>query len=58
MRQFTCQMADAEFLSTSIVVANGDYELRTRGRIVKFEGFQSCAPVSQERRDVALPDIK
>jgi len=59
-RQFmACQMADAEFLSTSIVVSNGDYELRTRGRIIKFEGFLKAAPQSAKKdEDVALPDIK
>ena len=59
-RQFiACQMADAEFLSTSIVVANGDYELRTRGRISKFEGFLKVAPqASKKDEDVALPDIR
>ncbi|CAN0598271.1 unnamed protein product, partial [Ectocarpus sp. 12 AP-2014] len=59
-RQFmACQMADAEFLSTSIVVANGDYELRTRGRIIKFDGFLKAAPQSAKKdEDVALPDIK
>ncbi|MDI9245244.1 type I DNA topoisomerase [Marinobacter sp. CHS3-4] len=59
-RQFiACQMADAEFLSTSIVVANGEYELRTRGRIIKFEGFLKAAPqTSKKDEDVALPDIK
>ena len=59
-RQFVaCQMADAEFLSTSIVVANGDYELRTRGRIIKFDGFLKAAPQSAKKdEDVALPDIQ
>ncbi|GGY66612.1 type I DNA topoisomerase [Marinobacter zhanjiangensis] len=59
-RQFiACQMADAEFLSTSIMVANGDYELRTRGRIIKFEGFLKAAPQSAKKdEDVALPDIR
>ncbi|MBK1874842.1 MULTISPECIES: type I DNA topoisomerase [unclassified Marinobacter] len=59
-RQFVaCQMSEAEFLSTSIVVANGDYELRTRGRIIKFEGFLKVAPQSAKKEeDVALPDIK
>ncbi|WP_166251222.1 type I DNA topoisomerase [Marinobacter salicampi] len=59
-RQFiACQMADAEFLSTSIVVAAGDYELRTRGRIIKFDGFLKAAPPSAKKDDdVALPDIK
>ncbi|SDX43369.1 type I DNA topoisomerase [Marinobacter mobilis] len=59
-RQFVaCQMADAEFLSTSIAVANGDYELRTRGRIIKFDGFLKAAPQSSKKdEDVALPDIQ
>lgn len=59
-RQFVaCQMADAEFLSTSIVVANGDYELRTRGRIIKFDGFLRAAPQSSKKdEDIALPDIQ
>ncbi|MBK1851708.1 type I DNA topoisomerase [Marinobacter sp. 1-4A] len=59
-RQFVaCQMSEAEFLSTSIVVANGGYELRTRGRIIKFEGFLKVAPQSAKKEeDVALPDIK
>ena len=59
-RQFVaCQMADAEFLSTSIVVANGDYELRTRGRIMKFDGFLRAAPQSSKKdEDIALPDIQ
>lgn len=59
-RQFVaCQMSDAEFLSTSIAVANGDYELRTRGRIIKFDGFLKVAPQSAKKEeDIALPDIK
>lgn len=59
-RQFVaCQMSEAEFLSTSIVVSNGDYELRTRGRISKFDGFLKVAPQSAKKEeDVALPDIK
>ena len=59
-RQFVaCQMSDAEFLSTSIVVANGDYELRTRGRIIKFDGFLKVAPQAAKKdEDVALPDIQ
>lgn len=59
-RQFiACQMADAEFLSTSIVVSADAYELRTRGRIIKFDGFLKAAPASAKKdEDVALPDIK
>jgi len=59
-RQFiACQMSDAEFLSTSVVVANDGYELRTRGRIIKFDGFLKAAPQAGKKdEDVALPDIQ
>ncbi|BES71200.1 type I DNA topoisomerase [Marinobacter nanhaiticus D15-8W] len=59
-RQFiACQMADAEFTSTSIVVEASGYELRTRGRIIRFDGFLKAAPQSSKKdEDVALPDIK
>ena len=36
-RQFVaCQMTPAEFTSTSITVTAGEFELRTRGRVVRF----------------------
>ncbi|MEQ5833530.1 type I DNA topoisomerase [Marinobacter sp. NFXS9] len=59
-RQFiACQMADAEFTSTSISIDAGGYELRTRGRIIRFDGFLKAAPQSSKKdEDVALPDIK
>jgi DNA topoisomerase-1 len=59
-RQFiACQMSDAEFLSTSIAVVNGNYELRTRGRIIKFEGFlKVMSQLSKKDEDIALPDIQ
>ena len=59
-RQFiACQMADAEFLSTSITLQAADYELKTRGRIIRFEGFLKAAPQSSKKdEDVALPDIQ
>lgn len=58
-RQFVaCQMSDAEFLSTSVTVVAGDYELKTRGRIVRFDGFQKVQPPSGKKdQDVELPDI-
>ncbi|MGM0449854.1 MAG: type I DNA topoisomerase [Pseudomonadota bacterium] len=58
-RQFVaCQMTDAEFLSTSVTVVAGDYQLKTRGRIIRFDGFQKVAPSSGKKdQDVVLPDI-
>lgn len=60
-RQFVaCQMAQAEFTSTSIVVTAGDFELRTRGRVVRFDGFMAVQPPMQSKKDEdqVLPDVK
>ena len=59
-RQFVaCQMTPAEFTSTSITVEAGDYELRTRGRVVRFDGFMRVQPpaASKKEEDQELPDV-
>lgn len=59
-RQFVaCQMPPAEFTSTRIQVRSGDFELRTRGRILRFEGFLKVQPTAGKKdEDVILPEIK
>jgi DNA topoisomerase-1 len=59
-RQFlACQMVPAEFTSSSIVVTAGEFELRTRGRVMRFDGFMKVLPpVSKKEEDVILPDVK
>jgi DNA topoisomerase-1 len=53
-----CQMTAAEFTSTSIVVTAGDFELRTRGRVIRFDGFMRVQPPSgKKEEDVLLPDL-
>ncbi|MCH9691831.1 MAG: type I DNA topoisomerase [Gammaproteobacteria bacterium] len=54
-----CQMAPAEFTSSSITVTAGDFELRTRGRVLRFDGFLKAAPApAKKEEDLVLPDIK
>lgn len=54
-----CQMTPAEYTSTSIVVKAGDFELRTRGRVIRFDGFTKVLPqVTKKDEDIVLPDIK
>jgi DNA topoisomerase-1 len=54
-----CQMTAAEFTSTSIVVTADDFELRTRGRVIRFDGFMRVQPPSgKKEEDVLLPDLK
>ena len=58
-RQFVaCQMTDARYLSTSITVACGDYELRVRGRIMQFDGFTRVQPpAAKKEEETPLPDL-
>lgn len=54
-----CQMSPAEYTSTSVVVKAGDFELRTRGRVVRFDGFTKVLPQQVKKdEDVVLPDMK
>ena len=46
-RQFVaCQMTHAEYLSTSLTIWAGDFELKTRGRILVFDGYTAVQPPS------------
>ncbi len=54
-----CQMVPAEFLSTALEVQAGDFELRARGRILRFDGFLRVLPLAARKdEDVELPDVK
>lgn len=59
-RQFVaCQMTNAQFTSTSMVASAADYELRTRGRVIRFDGFTKVQPpVAKKEDDRSLPDFK
>ena len=59
-RQFVaCQMADAEYTSTTVTVQAAEFELKTRGRIVRFDGFTKVQPQQNKKEDDAvLPDVK
>lgn len=54
-----CQMTPAQFTSTSVVVTAGDFELRARGRVIRFDGFLKVAPqFGKKDEDLVLPDVK
>ncbi len=59
-RQFvSCQMPPAEFKSTSLVLTADNFELRTRGRILTFDGFLKVMPQAPKKdENIELPDIK
>ncbi|MFV8817388.1 type I DNA topoisomerase [Haliea sp. E17] len=60
-RQFVaCQMPPAQYLSTTVTVKAGEYELNAKGRIIRFDGYtrvQSPAGRSKSE-DTVLPDMK
>lgn len=58
-RQFlACQMVPALYTSTRITVVNGDYELTTKGRILRFDGYtRALPPKGRSDEDVILPDV-
>ena len=59
-RQFlACQMVPAQYLSTLITVTAGDFELRAKGRILKFDGYTKVMPQQGKGgEDEVLPDVK
>ena len=51
-----CQMPPAKYLSSSITIGCDKFELRTKGRIMQFDGYLKVIPNKDE--DVVLPDIE
>ena len=53
-----CQMLPAKFTSTTIRVKAGDYELRAKGRIVRFDGYLKVLPLVRKKDDDGvLPEL-
>lgn len=60
-RQFVaCQMTPAKYDSTNLIVEAGSYELKARGRVLRFDGWTKVQPQVQRKGadDAALPDIQ
>lgn len=59
-RQFVaCQMTAAEYDSTSITAQAAEFELRTRGRVLRFDGWTKVLPPQKKSdEDLELPDVK
>ncbi|MCZ6887912.1 MAG: type I DNA topoisomerase, partial [Gammaproteobacteria bacterium] len=51
-----CQMMPAEYLSSTITVQAGEFELRIRGRIMQFDGFTRVMKPNNDD-DTPLPDL-
>ncbi|WP_426417860.1 type I DNA topoisomerase [Aestuariirhabdus sp. LZHN29] len=58
-RQFVaCQANPARYLSTSVVVEAAGFELRTKGRVLLFDGYTRILPPGGKKgEDVILPKL-
>ncbi|NBI40597.1 type I DNA topoisomerase [[Haemophilus] felis] len=57
-RQFVaCQMPAAQYDSTTLTVNAGDYELKTKGRILRFDGWTKVLPLGKTAEDQVLPSV-
>lgn len=58
-RQFlACQMTAAQYDSTSVTVTAGDYELKTKGRVLRFDGWTKALPIQgKTAEDQELPEV-
>jgi len=58
-RQFvSCQMMPAQYTSTRIDITAGEFELRAKGRVLRFDGYTRVLPSTSKDGDRDLPDIK
>ncbi|CAM3903857.1 type I DNA topoisomerase [Rheinheimera salexigens] len=60
-RQFVaCQMPPALYDVTNVIVQAADFELRAKGRVLRFDGWTKVQPVAKRKgeEDSLLPDIK
>ena len=52
-RQFiACQMTPAEYLGTTVTVEAGRFDLRVRGRVLRFDGFTRVLPPASRKGDL------
>ncbi|RUO30500.1 type I DNA topoisomerase [Aliidiomarina sanyensis] len=60
-RQFvSCQMTPAKYDATTLTVTAGDYQLRARGRVLRFDGWTRVQPPMGRKgnEDTSLPDLQ
>ena len=57
-RFLACQMLPAQYDSTSLTVTAGDYELKAKGRVLRFDGWTKVLPVQgKTAEDQELPSV-
>ena len=52
------QMTRAEFDTTVVTITAEEFELKVRGRILKFDGYQKVLPPLSKETDLVLPELR
>lgn len=53
-----CQMVPAQYTSTNVTVAAGDYHLKVKGRVMRFDGYTKVLQYTgKKEEDGLLPDL-
>ena len=54
-----CQMTQAQYLSTTVLIEAGEFELKIRGRIMQFDGYtRVLLPMGRKEEDTTLADFQ
>jgi len=57
-RFVACQINDAQFTSSTITVKAADFELKIKGRVIRFDGHLRALPTGGKGdEDILLPDV-
>lgn len=51
-------MADSKYLSTTIILNNGEYKFKATGSIMMFDGYLKVYASYEDSEDTYLPDLK
>lgn len=58
VRALSSLMANAKFLTTSVILENNGYTFKTTGSVLKFDGYLKVYDTYEEQKDTLLPDFK
>jgi DNA topoisomerase-1 len=54
-----CQMTPARFTSTTVTVDAEEFQMKAKGRVIKFDGYLKVLPTMRKKDDASeLPDLK
>lgn len=58
VRALSSLMANANFLTTSVILENNGYTFKTTGSVLKFDGYLKIYASYEEQKDTILPDFQ